>query len=118
QRRKSAFLEGIEANGLAGRTVDSDFSVHGGYHSCSQLLASYDCTAVIAANDLMAIGALHLASDRQIAVPARLSIIGFDDITFAQFTQPALTTVAVPRAGIGRVAFDSLSALMKTPGAA
>jgi LacI family transcriptional regulator len=51
-------------------------------------------------------------------VPARLSLIGFDDITFAQFTQPALTTVAVPRAEIGRVAFESLSALMKKAGTA
>ena len=118
QRRKAAFLEGLETNGLEGRAIDSDFSVQGGYFSCSKLLASYDCTAVIAANDLMAIGALHLAYDRQIAVPARLSLIGFDDITFAQFTQPALTTVAVPRAEIGRVAFESLSALMKKPGTA
>ena len=118
QRRKAAFLEGLDANGLEGRTIDSDFSVQGGYSSCSKLLASYNCTAVIAANDLMAIGALHLAYDRQIAVPARLSIIGFDDITFAQFTQPALTTVAVPRAEIGRVAFDSLSVLMSKSGTA
>jgi LacI family transcriptional regulator len=118
QRRKAAFLEGLETNGLEGRAIDSDFSVQGGYFSCSKLLASFDCTAVIAANDLMAIGALHLAYDRQIAVPGRLSIIGFDDITFAQFTQPALTTVAVPRAEIGRVAFDSLSALMKNAGTA
>ena len=118
QRRKAAFHEGLEANSLEGRTIDSDFSVQGGYFSCSKLLASYSCTAVIAANDLMAIGAMHLAYDRQIAVPARLSIIGFDDITFAQFTQPALTTVAVPRTEIGRVAFNSLSALMKKSGTA
>jgi LacI family transcriptional regulator len=118
QRRKAAFLEGLKNHGLEGRAIESDFSVQGGYFSCSKLLASYDCTAVIAANDLMAIGALHLAYDRQIAVPAQLSIIGFDDITFAQFTQPALTTVAVPRADIGRVAFESLAALMKDPGAA
>jgi len=116
QRRKLAFLEGIETGGLDGRTIDSDFSVQGGYFSCSQLLDGYDCTAVITANDLMAIGALHLAYDRQIAVPGSLSIIGFDDITFAQFTQPALTTVAVPRAQIGKVAFDSLATLMRTPG--
>jgi DNA-binding LacI/PurR family transcriptional regulator len=116
QRRKTAFLEGVETNGLEGRAIDSDFSVQGGYFSCSTLLASYACTAVIAANDLMAIGALHLAHEQRIAVPERLSIIGFDDIAFAQFTQPALTTVAAPRAEIGRVAFNSLSALMKKSG--
>jgi DNA-binding LacI/PurR family transcriptional regulator len=60
----------------------------------------------------MAIGAMHYAYDRQMAVPAALSVIGFDDITFAQFTQPALTTVAVPRAEIGRLAFQSLWSLI------
>jgi LacI family transcriptional regulator len=70
----------------------------------------------MAGNDLMAIGALHYAYDRQIAVPAALSVIGFDDITFAQFTQPALTTVAVPRAEIGRLAVHSLLGLMQDNG--
>lgn len=116
QRRKFAFLKGVDESGMEGRVIDSDFSVQGGYFSCSKMLASYGCTAVIAANDLMAIGALHAAYDRKIAVPAQLSIIGFDDITFAQFTQPALTTVAVPRAAIGRLAFESLSSLMSKSG--
>jgi LacI family transcriptional regulator len=70
----------------------------------------------MAGNDLMAIGALHFAYDRQIAVPGALSIIGFDDITFAQFTQPALTTVAVPRTEIGRLAVQSLWTLMNEGG--
>jgi LacI family transcriptional regulator len=111
-RRKAVFLEGALANGLDTRVVDSDFTVQGGYFSCSKLLAGFDATAVMAANDLMAIGAMHYAYDRQIAVPAALSVIGFDDITFAQFTQPALTTVAVPRAEIGRLAFKSLWSLV------
>jgi LacI family transcriptional regulator len=111
-RRKAVFLEGALANGMDTRVVDSDFTVQGGYFSCSKLLAGFDATAVMAANDLMAIGAMHYAYDRQMAVPAALSVIGFDDITFAQFTQPALTTVAVPRAEIGRVAFQSLWSLI------
>ena len=41
--------------------------------------------------------------------------MGFDDITFAQFTQPALTTVAVPREDIGRLAFQSLWSLVSDP---
>ena len=112
QRRKLAFLEGLGANGLEGRVIDSDFTVQGGYFGCSKMLAAYDCTAIIAANDLMAIGALHAAYDRHIAVPQQLSIVGFDDITFAQFTQPPLTTVAAPRPEIGRLAFETLWALM------
>ena len=106
---------GARAAGLETRVVDSDFTVQGGYFSCSKLLSGFEATAVMAANDLMAIGALHYAYDHQIAVPAALSVIGFDDITFAQFTQPALTTVSVPRIEIGRVAFQALWAMMADP---
>jgi len=114
--RKAAFVEGIDGvPGAETRSVDSDFSVQGGYFSCSRLLNGFEATAVMAANDLMAIGALHCAYDRRISVPADLSIVGFDDITFAQFTQPALTTIAVPRAEIGKLAFQSLFDLMTDP---
>jgi DNA-binding LacI/PurR family transcriptional regulator len=113
QGRKAAFLEGARAVGMETRLVDSDFTVQGGYFSCSKLLTGFEATAIFAANDLMAIGAMHYAYDRQIHVPAALSVIGFDDITFAQFTQPALTTVAVPRAEIGRLAFQSLWKLIE-----
>lgn len=113
QLRKQAFLEGIgAAPDVEIRVVDGDFTVQGGYFSCSKLLNGFPATAVMAANDLMAIGAMHCAYDRQIPVPSELSIVGFDDITFAQFTQPALTTVAVPRLEIGRIAFESLWALI------
>ena len=112
QRRKAAFLDGAAAAGMETRVADSDFTVQGGYFTCGKLLTGFDATAVMAANDLMAIGALHYAYDHQVAVPARLSIVGFDDIKFAQFTQPALTTVAVPRADIGRIAFELLWSLI------
>ena len=111
-RRKIAFLESAAEAGLETRVFDSDFTVQGGYFGCSRVLGGFDATAIIAANDLMAIGALHYAYDRQIAVPADLSVVGFDNIDFAQFTQPALTTVAVPQAEIGRLAFQSLWSLI------
>ncbi len=117
-RRKAAFLEAAATVGFETRVFDSDFTIQGGYFGCSRVLNGFDATAVMAANDLMAIGALHYAYDRQIAVPYTLSVIGFDDIDFAQFTQPALTTVAVPQAEIGRLAFQSLWGLFNdAPGA-
>jgi LacI family transcriptional regulator len=115
QKRKAAFLEGAAAADLDAHVTDSDFSVQGGYFSCSKLLTAAQPTAVIAANDLMAIGAMHCAFDRQVRVPDDLSVIGFDDITFAQYTQPALTTVAVPRAEIAKLAFQTLRSLMADP---
>jgi len=115
RRRKIAFLESAAARtDVDVRAVDSDFSVQGGYFSCWKLLNDFPATAVIAANDLMAIGALHCAYDRKIPVPAELSVVGFDDISFAQFTQPALTTVAVPREDVGRLAFQALWTLVRS----
>ena len=111
-RRKAIFLESAAAAGMETRVFDSDFTVQGGYFGCSRVLRGFAATAIMTANDLMAIGALHYAYDRQIAVPRKLSVVGFDNIHFAQFTQPALTTVAVPRAEIGRLAFQSLWGLM------
>jgi DNA-binding LacI/PurR family transcriptional regulator len=115
QKRKLAFLEGTSRAGVEARAIESDFSVQGGYFSCARLLSASPPTAVIAANDLMAIGALHCAFDRQVNVPHELSVIGFDNIDFAQFTQPALTTVAASRAEIGRLAFEAISALIADP---
>jgi DNA-binding LacI/PurR family transcriptional regulator len=116
-RRKMVFLECAAAAGMQTRVFDSDFTVQGGYFGCSRVLGGFDATAIMTANDLMAIGALHYAYDRQIAVPSALSVIGFDNINFSQFTQPALTTVAVPRAEIGRLAFQSLWSLInEAPG--
>jgi DNA-binding LacI/PurR family transcriptional regulator len=112
-RRKSAFVALLAKDPACEvRTIDSDFSVKGGYFACSKLLSGFHPTAILAANDQMAIGAMHCAYDRGIQVPEELSIVGFDDITFAEYVQPALTTVHVPRMQIGRLAFEALWKIM------
>ena len=117
QRRKNAFLERAVQMGLeAPSTIDADFTVKGGYYACAKLLAgSTNPTAIVAGNDLTAIGVLHRAYDGGLKVPEDLSVVGFDDILFAEYTQPALTTVSVPRIEIGRVAFQALWTMMADP---
>jgi alanine racemase len=53
-------------------------------------------TAVLAMSDAMAIGAMRAAQERRLAVPDQISIVGFDDIELAQYTDPPLTTVHQP----------------------
>ena len=109
QRRKKAFLETAAQKGLdAEHVIDADFTVKGGYFACSKLLKANAPTAIVAGNDLTAIGVLHRAYDGGLRVPDDLSVVGFDDILIAEYAQPALTTVAVPRTDIGRVAFEAL----------
>jgi len=109
-RRQQAFLANCVRLGLdPSLTIECDFSVKGAYVACSALLAKQPRpTAIVAGNDLSAIGILHCAYDAGLRVPEDLSVVGFDDILFAEYTQPALTTVAVPRAEIGRTAFEAL----------
>ncbi len=115
QRRKQAFLGAASAANLQIRAVDSDFTVQGGYAACARLVADWQPTAIINANDLMAIGAMHLAYDRKLRIPEQLSIVGFDDIRFAQHTHPPLTTVGVPRGEVGRLAFETLWSMLADP---
>jgi len=61
-------------------------------------------TAVVAFNDMSAIGMIRALADAKIRVPADVSIIGFDDIEAAEFTIPRLTTVRQPLSEMGRIA--------------
>ena len=65
-------------------------------------------TAVIAYNDLMAIGALRAIKDFGLSVPENISLVGFDDIVMASYAIPRLTTVHFPVKKIANYAFDLL----------
>ena len=70
-------------------------------------------TAVFAANDLMAIGAMRAAKEGGLGVPKEVSIVGFDDIAVAQVTDPPMTTVHVPKYELGREAMSLLIRRLK-----
>jgi DNA-binding LacI/PurR family transcriptional regulator len=72
-------------------------------------------SAVIAANDLMALGAIQEFRAAGLNVPRDISIVGFDDIAFALLTEPALTTVSLPRQEMGKRAVEALMETINTP---
>jgi DNA-binding LacI/PurR family transcriptional regulator len=85
--------------------IQVPFDEEGGKNALKQLLALPEKpTAVLAANDILAIGALQAAHEANIAVPGELSIIGIDDIYAAATTSPPLTTIAKPKYEIGQQA--------------
>ncbi|MBO1739105.1 LacI family DNA-binding transcriptional regulator [Leifsonia sp. TF02-11] len=69
-------------------------------------------TAVLAFNDLVAMGLLSAVAARGIRVPEQLSIAGFDDIPFARYTSPPLTTASVPAIALGELAWHALHATL------
>jgi LacI family transcriptional regulator len=106
--RVRGYIGAMQAHGLEPDPelfVAGDFTRDGGYEACSRLLASgTDFTAIFAANDLMAIGALAALREHGLRVPDAVSLVGFDDISISRDLVPPLTTVSVPMARIGREA--------------
>lgn len=83
-------------------TAGGDFSIESGIAAAEQLLGgARPPTAIFCFNDEMAIGVLHTARQHNLRVPDDLSVAGFDDIRFAQFSDPALTTVRQPMRELG-----------------
>ena len=81
------------------------FSVQSGYEMMCDLISSGDLpTAIFAATDPIAIGALKAMADHGIRVPDQVSLIGFDDISMAAYTTPALTTIHTPAYDMGYLA--------------
>jgi LacI family transcriptional regulator len=84
--------------------------VGGGETAMEALLARPDPpTAVLAYNDLMAIGALHAIRAHSLVCPTDISVVGFDDVEVARYVEPALTTVAQDQAAMGELAFRALA---------
>jgi DNA-binding LacI/PurR family transcriptional regulator len=80
-----------------------------GYPVVQQLKASRQpFTALVAFNDISAIGAIRALQDAKMRVPSDVSVIGFDDIKAAAFVMPGLTTIRQPLAEIGRIATQTL----------
>jgi DNA-binding LacI/PurR family transcriptional regulator len=95
---------------------DGDLRIEGGYHAFDELShLSLRPSAVIAANDLTALGIMWAARNAGYQLPEDLSIIGLDDIDLASRVTPTLTTIALPRYEIGRLAMNTLLELIKEP---
>ena len=85
-----------------GTCVEADFSAESGASAMHTLLDLADRpTAVVFANDLMAMAGLSLALSRGISVPGDLSVTGFDDVEISAHLQPSLTSVQHRRRGLG-----------------
>jgi LacI family transcriptional regulator len=81
-------------------------------HSAVDMVMASGATAVLAFNDLVAMGLLGALKGRGIRVPEGVSVTGFDDIPFAAYTSPGLTTASIPIDELGRQGWERLSALI------
>jgi LacI family repressor for deo operon, udp, cdd, tsx, nupC, and nupG len=108
-QRARGWRKALAEGGIEESPVFGDFTMASGEIAMAALLARTPRpSAVFCANDEMAIGAMKAARAAGLAVPRDLSLIGFDDISFAAFTDPPLTTIRQPRRELGRNAVAAL----------
>jgi LacI family transcriptional regulator len=118
-QRVIGFLNTLQESGVYqpdNLVYNGDFHSESGYIGCRKFLElAPRPTAIFACNDLMAIGALRAIHEQGLKVPDDISLIGHDDIEWASFTQPALTTIAQPIQELSELAIDLLLDRMKNP---
>lgn len=110
--RRESWRSALEFAGLeAGSVVAGDFTGSGGATATTRLLeATERPTAIVYANDLMAIAGMGIALEAGLHVPADLSVTGFDDVPLAAHVVPALTTVRQNAFEWGRISAETLLA--------
>jgi DNA-binding LacI/PurR family transcriptional regulator len=93
---------------------EGDFGFESGYREAEYLLSSRGerPTAIFAANDRMALGAMAAACDLGVQVPEDLAVVGYDNTPYAQYVRPSLTTVSLPYYEIGATAARLLLKLL------
>lgn len=113
--RRTAWAATLADAGLPlGICVEGDFSAESGAAATVALLELAERpTAIVYANDLMAMAGLSLAVARGVSVPGQLSVTGFDDMEISAHLQPSLTTVNTDVVAWGRAAATHLLALIR-----
>jgi len=88
---------------------EGDFRIKGGYQVMKRFLKLAEPpTAIFAANDLLALGAMQAIQKKNFHIPEDFSVIGFNDIELASFVYPALTTIRQPMLEMGALAVKML----------
>jgi len=114
--RQAGYLRALTECGLgedAALVLTGDMTEQGGHAIAGQLLTlSEPPTAMVCANDTMAVGALRAAKQLGFEVPGNVSITGYDDLRISGFTEPPLTTLRQPIRKAGQALAEKLLALM------
>ncbi|AZO93176.1 LacI family DNA-binding transcriptional regulator [Halocella sp. SP3-1] len=93
--------------------INADFTQKGAYRAAKKLLLSKDFTAIFAANDLMALGAIKALKEQGLTIPGDIAIMGYDGIQIGEFIDPPLTTISQPGKKMGEIATELLLKLIQ-----
>ena len=107
QRRLAGYQTTMRELGFVPHVAESMFSVEGGEAAGREVLL-HGATAIVAASDLMALGAIRAARAMGRSVPDDVSIVGYDDSALLAFTDPPLTTIRQPLTAMSKAVVAAL----------
>ena len=115
--RVQGFLDGLQAHNLPftpDLIVETNFRQRSGRQSAHQLLSAPNPpTALVACNDLLALGAMSAVQEKGLVVGQDISVTGFDDILLAEYANPSLTTVHQDASKMGSLVAEMLLKLIQ-----
>ena len=115
--RLAGYRQSLQAHGLAideRLIAEGDYTEGSGFRGAQRLLPASP-TAIFAASDVMAIGALKALHEAGLQVPEDVVLVGFDDVSIASAIVPALTTVRQPISRMGSMAAEMLLSILANP---
>ncbi|MER5183088.1 LacI family DNA-binding transcriptional regulator [Streptomyces sp. NPDC002896] len=114
RNRRTVYVEAIAQLGLESYgIVDGDWTMRSGYEAARDLPADSGVTAVLAANDYVAMGVIRGFQDRGVRVPEDVSVFGWDNEEVSRYCLPTISTVHTDREALGRQGMLSLLALIR-----
>lgn len=116
RQRLAGYKQALKDNGIKideNLIFEGDYSFEKGKIGCDDLLAK-NITAIFAANDFSAMGALASIKEHNLVVPRDISIVGYDDIAFASLLEVPLTTIRQPIEEIGQKATEVIELLVNS----
>lgn len=116
RQRLAGYKQALKDNGIKideNLIFEGDYSFEKGKIGCDDLLAK-NITAIFAANDFSAMGALASIKEHNLVVPRNISIVGYDDIAFASLLEVPLTTIRQPIEEIGQKATEVIELLVNS----
>lgn len=117
--RRRAFADSVKKYLTKSSKVqiyEGNFRFEGGCFAAREILQQKELpTAIVVANDYMALGAMAEFKKAGLLIPQDISIVGFDDIALASISEPALTTISSRPGEIGRIAIETLMQDIENP---
>ncbi|MCD8159294.1 MAG: substrate-binding domain-containing protein [Clostridiales bacterium] len=116
-KRQTAFIKACSKRNIAYKclVVKEEFTVKAGYEMMLKMIKEKDLpTAVFAANDSIAIGAMKALYENGFEIPGDISVMGFNNTEMSAYTHPSLTTMSAPVYEMGAYGVDAVSAMLNS----